>query len=400
MKKVLFAILLGLCIEPAFAQSKGSKDNISSYGKVGWSERRLRWDDFRAQKPIASKLKSGISFKAYPRNNKKVIDGINYKYADFVNYVVQDESWVDNYDMSESRLKLCQIHFDLWESLLRDVAIQWPKVGNLDFLYAEMQRSFDQKSKTIDEAADYGRNASLVDSISKEMAKDLTTKELDPREISKGLEPSIVKWQVDAAVVSTCPFSEYLSMTYGFSGGLSFNRYKRLYGFDIDLTFGKSNRQIVDRKGIIENGDALLHGGMTLYFGYNAYDRNKLSLTPFIGAGVRFFDGGDKYEEYRKGKVDTEIELAGFSAGLGMIIDFKLKHTINSQFIRSYFFSKNNSYAIRNSVTATETHLRVKPYFSITNYGNDLGWVPALNICVGINGKSYIMKKYERGAVE
>jgi hypothetical protein len=180
----------------------------------------------------------------------------------------------------------------------------------------------------------------------------------------------------DMGIIASVPFSDYQGTSYGVSFGASYNRCKRLYGLDIDMSFfSKCKKQILAKKGHIEEGDWHICGAITSYFGYNVYNRDKVALTPFIGVGVRFFDGGERYEEYKE-KNNVTYQCAGFSTGLGMMIDYKLKHTINLQ---SFFR------------IATETQLRVKPYFSVTRYGNGVGWVPAINIAVGINTKTYRM---------
>lgn len=384
-KKVLLVVSMMFCFGTSSAQIFKLRNNAGSdtyFGLVKWSDRKLRWDDFKGHKPATmSKKASYISLKSMPVEQKKEIDGIYYKYIDFESYMVQNASWLDAKDINDSRLKLCQNQFDVWEYLGRERAIRYAQSqSSSNLVWEEMTMDFERLAKEMDVITDYGRNGKAVDSIANELAKVLPTKELDPRELSKGLKPSIVNWQGDVGLVCGYPFSDYLSMTYGFSGGISYNRKKMLYGFDLDVALCKSNKHIFASKGEIKEGDVLFHGGMTLYLGYNAYNRNKVSLTPFVGAGVRFLDGGDKYEEYQEGKNDKIIELAGFSTGVGMMIDYKIKHTINS---------KDRWMGI----IATETQIRVKPYFSITNYRNDLGWVPAINLSVGINGKSYRMKK-------
>ena len=387
MKRILLHILLALCFVPSQAQNSPTGDIY--YGVVKWGDRKLRWDDFRAKNPKNGKTSSYVGLVAKPKPKTKIVDGIKYKYTDWENFVIQKESWMDANNMNESKLKHCQNQFDLWEYLVRKVAVDYPRKQDvsLDMQYYEMQKTFDAEIDRMNKLTNHGNNSQAVDSIADELAKELSEKELDPRDIVKGYEPSKVYWMSDAGLVVNVPFSGYASPAFGFSGGVSYNRKRFLYGFDFDMTFGKCNKQILKKKGHIEDGDWLYHGGMTLYFGYNAYNRNKKSFTPFIGAGVRFFYGGDKYEEYQPEKVnnnlDKKLELVGFSVGFGVMADFKVKHTVNM------------SYKLP-GMESTETQIRVKPYFSLTNYGKPVGWTPALNICVGVNGKTYRLKKSEQ----
>ena len=381
MKRALLQILLALCFVPLQAQITFSKINVDNddlhYGMVKWGERKLRWDDFRATKPMNGKKSSYVSLLAKPREKQKILDGIKYKYIDWDNYVIQNKSWMDANNMNESKLKHCQNQFALWVYLVRKMVVESVReMVSFDAQYSEMQRAFDEEIDRMNTLTDQGNNAQAVDSIADELAKKLTDAELNPRDMVRGLVPSKVYWMGDMGILASVPFSDYHGASYGVSFGASYNRCKRLYGLDIDMSFfSKCKKQILAKKGHIEEGNWLTCGAITSYFGYNIYNRDKVALTPFIGVGVRFFDGGERYEEYKE-KNNVTYQCAGFSTGLGLMIDYKLKHTINLQSIFRI---------------ATETQLRVKPYFSVTRYGNGVGWVPAINIAVGINTKTYRM---------
>lgn len=389
MKRALLQILLALCIVPSQAQISFSKKKVDNddmhLGMVKWGERKLRWDDFRATKPMNGKKSSYVSLLAKPRDKQRILDGIKYKYIDWDSYVIQNQSWMDANNMNESKLKHCQNQFALWVYLVRKVAIDYPKRQgvSLDAQYSEMQRAFDEEIDRMNTLTDQGNNAQAVDSIAEELARKIPDEDLDPRDIIRGLVPSKVYWMGDMGLLLNVPFSDYQGVSGGFSFGMSYNRCKRLYGLDLDMSFfSKCKKQIQGKKGHIDEGDWLFCGGITFYFGYNVYNRDKVALTPFVGAGVRFFDGGERYEEYVKNKERKHVmyECAGFSTGLGLMIDYKLKHTINSQFKIM-------------GLEATETQLRVKPYFNITKYNNGIGWVPSINLAVGVNTKSYRMKE-------
>ena len=305
MKRILLQILLALCIVPSQAQDSPTGDLY--YGVVKWGDRKLRWDDFRAKNPKNGKTSSYVGLVAKPKPKTKIVDGIKYKYTDWENFVIQKESWMDANNMNESKLKHCQNQFDLWEYLVRKVAVDYPRKQDvsLDMQYYEMQKTFDAEIDKMNKLTNHGNNAQVVDSIADELAKELSEKELDPRDIVKGYEPSKVYWMSDVGLVMNVPFTGYASPAVGFSGGVSYNRNRFLFGLDFDMTFGKCTKQILAKKGHIEDGDWLSHGGFTHYFGYNVYNWNKKSFTPFIGAGVRFFYGGEKYEEYRKRQAYT-----------------------------------------------------------------------------------------------
>lgn len=383
MKRILLHILLALCFVPSQAQD--SPTGNLYYGVVKWGDRKLRWDDFRAKNPKNGKTSSYVGLVAKPKPKTKIVDGIKYKYTDWENFVIQKESWMDANNMNESKLKHCQNQFDLWEYLVRKVAVDYPRKQDvsLDMQYYEMQKTFDAEIDRMNKLTNHGNNSQAVDSIADELAKKLTDAELNPRDIVDGLVPSKVYWMADIGLMVNIPSSDYLPASYGLSFGCSYNRCKRLYGLDVDLSFlGKCKKQILAKKGHIEKGDWLCCAGLTAYFGYNVYNRDKVALTPFIGAGIRLFDGGDMYEEYIRNKdwKNEMYESVGFSMGVGMMIDYKYKHTINSRFKVM-------------GLEATETQLRVKPYLSFTRYGDGVGWVPAINLAVGINTKTYRMKE-------
>ena len=102
-------------------------------------------------------------------------------------------------------------------------------------------------------------------------------------------------------------------------------------------------------------------------------------LAAFVTLAPVFRRSGGTIVE-NKNRKHVMYEYAGFSMGAGMMIDYKLKHTINSRF-KGW------------GVDATETQLRVKPYFNFTLYNNGIGWVPAINLAVGVNTKTYRMKE-------
>ena len=384
MKRALLQILLALCFVPSQAQKVSDNDDMH-YGMVKWGERKLRWDDFRAANPMKGRTSSYVGLVAKPKEMTKIIDGIKYKYVGWDNYVIQNRSWMDANNMNESKLRHCQNQFDLWEYLIRKVAIEFPRKQNIGLgeQYIEMQKTFDEEIDWMNKVTDQGNNSQVVDSIAYELAKKLTCDEVDPRDILRGFVPSKVYWMGDMGFLVSAPFSEYQAMSYGFSLGCSYNRCKRLYGIDMELSFlSKCKKQILAKEGHIEEGDWLCCGAFTFCFGYNVYNIDKVALTPFVGAGLRFFNGGDRYEEYIRNK-DHKHEMygcSGFSMGAGMMIDYKLKHTIDSRFKYK-------------GLEATETQLRVKPYVNVTRYGDGIGWVPAINLAVGVNTKTYRMKE-------
>ena len=227
---------------------------------------------------------------------------------------------------------------------------------------------------------DNGNDTHAVDSIANDLANELANTELNPKEMMEGFRPMPFAIMRDFAVLTNVAFSDYMSMSYGFSLGFGM-AYKNIFiGGNLDPAFGKWKKHVDDPQGVIGKDALLVTGGLTGYLGYNVYDSKKLSLTPFIGLGMRSVNGGEKYEEYREKNKTNKVDYSSFSFGAGVMLDFKVWHSINA---RNYFWG----------IEADENSIRVKPYISFTRYGNGIGWVPALNLSVGMNFKTFGLKK-------
>ena len=390
MKKhiILFVVSI-LCVSTVKAQWFGFNrvsdvPNTVDYclGKVKWTDRKLRWDDFRASKNPNSNKASFLHLYAQPVLKKKKIDGVNYKYYCYESYLIQDDSWVENKDLVDSRLKHCQNQFDLWEALTRRVAMDYPFCDGLTMgqLFDRYQREFDKQIDQMNTVTDQGGKFETVDSISNVLAKELVGNEVDPVEIVDRCKSRGKTVVLDAAILTHIPFSDYMGASFGGSFGGGFNVGKNVFTMDLAMELGEFHKDIRAKKGYIEKGDRMYSGGINVYYGRTMCSKKTLEVTPVVGIGMRFLDGGEKYEEYRKSKGDNRIEILGFSAGAGVIFDFIYRRTINMMY---------NFYG----VVRNERSVRLKPYFSLTRYSNGLGWVPALNISVGINGKEYRLKR-------
>jgi hypothetical protein len=186
MKRVLLLFLLALSIVPSQAQRPFSKKNVDNedlhLGAVKWGERKLRWDDFRAVNPTKGRTSSYVSLEAIPKEKEKILNGIKYKYIGWENYVIQNNSWLDVKNMNESKLKHCQNQFDLWEFLVRKVAVESER-QDVRFDKHKLQLAFDEEIERMNNVTNQGNNAQAVDSIADEFAKKLTKEELDPRDI-------------------------------------------------------------------------------------------------------------------------------------------------------------------------------------------------------------------------
>ena len=384
MKRVLLQILLALCFVPSLAQGsyQEDSDSIDIPRMVKWDERKLRWDDFKALNPTNGKTSYHLSLYAKVKSLKKKIDGVVYKYYAWDSFMEQGRSWIDANSMTETKLKHCQNQFDLWELMLRKSAFEYPQIdaGTYHVYTGDWRMRYDKEVEWMNLVTDNGNDTHAVDSIANDLANELAKMELNPKEMMEGFVPMPVQIMYDVAVLTHVPFSDYLSMSYGFSLGFGVAYKNILIGGDIDVAFGKWKKHVDDPQGVIGKDALLTTGGVTGYLGYNVYDSKKLSLTPFIGLGIRSVTGGEKYEEYREKNKTNKVDYSSFSFGAGVMFDFKFWHSINA----------NNDFV---GIENHEKSIRVKPYLSFTRYGNGIGWVPALNVCVGMKFKTLWLKK-------
>ena len=218
----------------------------------------------------------------------------------------------------------------------------------------------------------------MVDSIADYLADRLHGTEADPSRIVAGYVDDILAYGFNFGFSSHFPLNtEYQKSSYGFCVGYSLFIKKFVFGMDFDAEFGSKCRKTIHAdKGDIEMGDKLVDGGLTVFGGYNVKKGRSFALTPYANLGVRFMNGGEKYKEENNKYIVTN----GFTAGIGVMADFIIHRTIN---MRNIFWS----------VAKSEQSIRVKPYFSISNYRHGIGWIPEINISVAYNIKRGGMKK-------
>lgn len=383
MKRTLLQILLAMCFVPMQAQNHffDDSDSIDMPVMVKWGERKISFDDFKARNPTMGKLAYQVNLYAKPITRKKKVDGVLYKYYTFDNFMDQGKSWMDANSMTETRLKHCQNQFDLFEVMLRKLAFVYPQTETgLYVQYDDWRIRYDKEVEWMNLVTNNGNDAHAVDSIANDLANELAKPELNPEDMVEGFVPMPVQIMADFDILTQIPSSDYISMSYGLSLGFGVAYNKILIGGDLDVEFGKWKKHLDDPQGVIGKDDLLVTGGVTGYLGYNIHDTKKLSLTPFIGLGVRTLSGGEKYEEYREKNKTDKVFYSSFSFGAGLMFDFKFWRAIDA---RNGFMG----------LEAGENSIRVKPYLSFTRYGNGIGWAPALNLCVGINFKALWLKK-------
>ena len=377
MKRILLPLFMVLSFAPSQAQN--TDDDNMHPSMVKWSDRKLRWDDFKGTKPMLSDDDDIAHLSLYLESKEctKKVDGIVYKYYGYDTYMDQKESWIAHQNRSESVLKHYQNQFDLWECLAREY-INGVTVVNS---FSRVREQFDKEAKVMNKKTNNGEKKAMVDSIADYLADRLHGIELDPIKIVADYVDNKWAYAFNFGFSSHFPLdTEYQKGSYGFCVGYDIFINKFVFGMDFDAEFGSKCRKTIHAdKGDVEVGDKLENGGLTVFGGYNVINGRSFALTPYANLGVRFMNGGEKYKEENNKYIVTN----GFTAGIGFMADFIFRRTIN---MRNIFWS----------VAKSEQSIRVKPYFSISNYRHGIGWIPEINISVAYNIKTGGMKKRMR----
>lgn len=377
MKRILLPLFMVLSFAPSQAQN--TDDDNMHPSMVKWSDRKLRWDDFKGTKPMLSDDDDIAHLSLYLESKEctKKVDGIVYKYYGYDTYMDQKESWIAHQNRSESVLKHYQNQFDLWECLAREY-INGVTVVNS---FSRVREQFDKEAKVMNKKTNNGEKKAMVDSIADYLANRLHGIELDPIKIVADYVDNKWAYAFNFGFSSHFPLdTEYQKGSYGFCVGYDIFIKKFMFGMDFDAEFGSKCRKTIHAdKGDVEVGDKLENGGLTVFGGYNVINGRSFALTPYANLGVRFMNGGEKYKEENNKYIVTN----GFTAGIGFMADFIFRRTIN---MRNIFWS----------VAKSEQSIRVKPYFSISNYRHGIGWIPEINISVAYNIKTGGMKKRMR----
>ena len=377
MKRILLPLFMVLSF--ASSQAQNTDDDNMHPSMVKWSDRKLRWDDFKGTKPMLSDDDDIAHLSLYLESKEctKKVDGIVYKYYGYDTYMDQKESWIAHQNRSESVLKHYQNQFDLWECLAREY-INGVTVVNS---FSRVREQFDKEAKVMNKKTNNGEKKAMVDSIADYLANRLHGIELDPIKIVADYVDNKWAYAFNFGFSSHFPLdTEYQKGSYGFCVGYDIFIKKFVFGMDFDAEFGSKCRKTIHAdKGDVEVGDKLENGGLTVFGGYNVKKGRSFALTPYANLGVRFMNGGEKYKEENNKYIVTN----GFTAGIGFMADFIFRRTIN---MRNIFWS----------VAKSEQSIRVKPYFSISNYRHGIGWIPEINISVAYNIKTGGMNKRMR----
>lgn len=402
-KKILVAGLAAMSVSSASAQIfvpiiipsfKKNKGMISSYNALGvgsdgsysnnmiaWKSHKLSWKDFKGKNVYKDGLIYHISYANIPFIQKKKIGNTTYTYFENKSFLDTEESWVDDSHKNPETLKLAETDFNLWELYARKALIEYNSIpdASIDEIYNFYKKLFARRKEDLRQITENGTNREKLDEYSAAVEKELEDLPFNPEAQVAGLREKN-GYYISLGISSHIPFTKYISTGYGLNMSAGGFAGRHMIGADLDLEFGgKCCKDIWTEKGTIYEGDKIFTGGITLQYGYTVMQKSAVDITPYFGFGVHFYDGGEVLPAYQKGKKAQSIEKSGVSFGIGCAFDIIASRGIAI---------KTEDSNIRKNVHS----LGIKPYFSLTHYSGDMGWVPALNIAVDWDMRSWKLK--------
>lgn len=364
-KNVAFMLMAMMCCGGAMAQTFNSSI-------VPWRESRLSWDDFMGLSPMVDSLNAttGFCVQSVPHRVKK--DGVKYYYYAFDSFRNTSEMWVKESAKTDNLLKYCQADFDMLELNMRKATQEYctnPEVAMSSTL-SFYEGAFDRQSERYRNITNEGENVEETNKMYADVQEELSRTAYKPAAHVAQLTRS---WGYVGSIglETHVPFSAYVGPCVGLAMGAQYLWRHNMLGLDIGLLFGgRCHKDIVSSDGTIHDGEDIQSASGMISYGYNlSQGLKRLEITPFVGFGVRTYDGGQKELEYQVPKGSNQIEILGPQLALGCILDLALDHRV---------YIKYND----NKVNEHRRVIRFKPYFNLTRYSEDLGWVPAINLTV------------------
>lgn len=366
MKKNIACMLLALM------GCGGAMAQTFSSSIVPWRESRLSWDDFKGMSPMVDSLNATTGFCVQSASHRLKKDGVKYYYYAFDTFRNTSEMWVRESAKTANLLKYCQADFDLLELNMRKATQEYctdPEVvmsSAMTFYEGAYGRQSDRYRNITNE----GENVEETNKMYADVQEELARTAYDPVGHVSQLTRS---WGYVGSIglEAHAPFSAYVGPCVGLTMGLQFLWRHNMLGLDIGLlAAGRCHKDIVCSDGTIHDGESVKSASGMLTYGYNlSQGLKRLEVTPFLGFGVRTYDGGQQDLEFQAPKGSHEIEIVGPQLALGCILDLALDRRV---------YIKYNDL----KVNEHRRVIRFKPYFNFTRYSNDLGWVPAINLTV------------------
>lgn len=336
---------------------------------IPWSENAIDFDKLKGIRRNWETMTYRVSYYAAPVVKKEVVNGVKYKYLENKTYYSTTESWVNKSIATPVALKICQTNFDAWELNMRKAMMDFcsNKDVYLDDIYSAYSNEYKRMSNAIDDETGYGKDSVRVEEIADSVRQAISQLKFDPEKAVANLHEGW-GYQFSVGAGTHIPFSDYVSSGYGLDMTLGFSNNRQAFGLGAQMEFGgECKRPFNTSKGEIAKGESLNSGSLNMFYGYQALRSKSVNLTPYMNIGGRFYDHteNDKYSDNRISK-----SKSGLSLGIGMMTDLVIKRTVDMK--ASSIFD----------ITSTVSAIRLKPFFAMTNYSGELGWVPSFNISV------------------
>ena len=370
MKARYFGRVFGLIMIGLMPLQLMAQDFISS--RHYWEDGALTWDDYLGKpNQSISKEMSFIRIGYSARLGKIKKGHTTYLFPEFYPFMSRYDSWVVDSARTDSRLLYDQTLLDLSELYCRKATKEYNTSSSevdgdelFDFYYNQMRKRFNE----LDEKTDTGKIALALeeyyDYVQYELAKEvfdpIAIAEERPREAGIGM---YFGYNLRA------PLSGEFTPTHGITLGWDFPIRRSILGFDVNLEgFGWSRTYINTSKGPITYGEKVRSGSLDVYYGLNVFRNGTLSLYPFAGVGVTFYDG--EYYTNDDGQ-RTSNEIAAFTQEIGVNVDVILHSSVR-------LFSRGRT-------STTFTSMRFRPSLSLPNMKQKIGRMPTLNLSVSFN---------------
>ncbi len=377
MKKVILAMSFSwlFTLESQAQHNSAAPGRQSAqYSKtlIPWKGHELTWKDFRGEEPDQDTLAYQIRVMARPVNQRRKIDGIVYEYPAYDTYLNAEECWVRPSRRDETMLQFLQASFDLWELQSRKAAIDHAlsNDASMDEIHDYYSRMFDKRLRQEKNLSDSCKNQQAVERFAADVRDELAHTEFAPAEYARTLKPGIGLYY-DLGLDAHLPSTAYVSSApIGFNLGLGILHKHSLFGLDMSMdALCKCRKAIVTNEGTIQEDERLMVGEIKFVYGYQAKRSGRLQLTPFAGLGYRNYSGGQKDPQFQHSRKDDRLENTGISLGIGLMTDIMLH--------RKFWLG-----GMEGGNQYNATILRFKPYFSMTHFSSDMGWVPSLNLAI------------------
>lgn len=360
-----------------------------------WEAGPLTLDEFQG-KAKADTTIYNFGYTTRLTRERQKIGNTTYNYPKFISYFDQTESWINPRFRNDAMLKFNQNIFDLVELYTRRATIDYnmqntysreaismkegahyidEKIGPEEVQYF-YRRELQKKVDEMEVDTRKGTDASKLPYYAADIALDLERTYFDPEKAIENATTGLTG-ELYIGASASFPKSDYFTSAYGINMGLSFGYNRHLWSLDMSFGFTSDAKQDIETsKGWILEDDDINYLQGYLTYAFCNKRTSYIQTFPFAGIGVHEFS----LPKENKDDDNDRPTKTGFSLCAGMMFDIILQRNV----------SINPNFS-NNKADVTYHAIRIKPYFSMTRY-NDLGWNPAINLCITYNFGGYSLK--------